>query len=864
MERIDVIPGVSVVDIPEADLSVLCGCPADIVKHLMRRGLILRKETGGVAYESGPNAILLSDVSVQNGAFSNLAEFPVLQMLYRQGMLLPGHPRNTGRKPMIIGLEEQVRAQSVYIHCGNYGLPSVEAIESAGLSPEAARDVWRMKLRFAFDRIRSTEDLVDFRVVDRDVIRIAPEVRLRRLATNRYQFIHGAQTVEVDLNLAPTAVYEPPFRLGYHPIVREYFSVIHIGEGDGWDSDRPCMSSIVLFQGRIYLIDAGPNILGSLVALGICVNELAGLFHTHAHDDHFAGLPSLARSGNRLRYFAAPLVRKTAQRKFAALLDIPEDRFGDYFETRDLDMDGWNDVEGLEVRPVLTPHPVETTNLLFRTTWEGGYRRYTHLADLVSFDVLRKMIAEDRSSSGVSREAAERYMEVCRSPADLKKLDVGGGLIHGRAADFSGDTSGKLVLSHKAGELTDEEKQIGSNATFGMHDILIRAQQDYTMQSAHHYLRVHLPGVSDSDLAMLLNGQTEEHNVGLILVKKGSVSMHVHLVLSGVVEFLDSPTGVHNILATGSLVGELCAITGAPSTRTYRTASYVKTLRMPAELYVRVLTKSGVLEHIREVRERRHLLENTWLLGEMIPFGAQDSMARRMTRRSLRAGEAVRPDGRAVLSLLEEGLMELVSGRRVVENVGFGGFWGEENVLGAGPSIFQARAAARATVWEIPAEVIAGIPIVRLKLQETLERRRRSFAGSFDFEWDETYSVGDAEIDRQHAELFAATASVERQMETADPAELRRKVEDLLAQARRHFASEEEILGRIGYPEIERQRAEHRSFLARVEKMPDLSGAGPGDLYPHIALARDWIVTHTLIEDRKYLAALGGASTPRR
>ncbi len=51
MERIDVIPGVSVVDIPEADLAVLCGCPADVVKHLMRRGLILRKDTGGVAYE---------------------------------------------------------------------------------------------------------------------------------------------------------------------------------------------------------------------------------------------------------------------------------------------------------------------------------------------------------------------------------------------------------------------------------------------------------------------------------------------------------------------------------------------------------------------------------------------------------------------------------------------------------------------------------------------------------------------------------------------------------------------------------------------------------------------------------------------
>ena len=100
--------GVFWLEVPEADLYVLCGCPADSVKHLMKAGKILdldhevgslepgsgsyQHPHGTISSETGPNAILLSDLSVQNGDFANLAEFPVLQMLYRQGMLLPNHP----------------------------------------------------------------------------------------------------------------------------------------------------------------------------------------------------------------------------------------------------------------------------------------------------------------------------------------------------------------------------------------------------------------------------------------------------------------------------------------------------------------------------------------------------------------------------------------------------------------------------------------------------------------------------------------------------------------------------------------------------------------------------------------------------
>ena len=111
MRTVHVATGLYWIGVPEVNLYIQCGCVEDSVKHLIRRGLINQVEQDGHSYETGPNAILLSDIMLQGGHFSNLAEFPVLQMLYRQGMGLPNHPNNSGIKPLLIGSGKQISAQ---------------------------------------------------------------------------------------------------------------------------------------------------------------------------------------------------------------------------------------------------------------------------------------------------------------------------------------------------------------------------------------------------------------------------------------------------------------------------------------------------------------------------------------------------------------------------------------------------------------------------------------------------------------------------------------------------------------------------------------------------------------------------------
>ena len=84
MDKIKKANGMYWVGIPEAGLYILCGCPADSVKHLMKRGLIVQGEKDGIKYKTGPNAILLSN-----------------------------HPNNTGIKPMLIGTD---KLESNYLH----------------------------------------------------------------------------------------------------------------------------------------------------------------------------------------------------------------------------------------------------------------------------------------------------------------------------------------------------------------------------------------------------------------------------------------------------------------------------------------------------------------------------------------------------------------------------------------------------------------------------------------------------------------------------------------------------------------------------------------------------------------------------
>jgi len=722
IRKITVTTGITWLEVADADLRLLCGCPADVVKHLARCGLILPIEVDGVACESGPNAILLSDLAIQNGQPCNRSEFPVLQMLYLQGMLVPDHPNNTGRRPRMIGSRHQVETQMAYLYRGNYGLDSVDELREAGVAPAQADAIMRMKLAFAFGRIRPTEELIEPLTLEQGAIEIQNGVRLRRLRTNVFELAYGGETVEIDLNLAPGEHYPCPYTLGNYLLEPDYFAVAHTGDGDGWDMNRPAMGCIVFFQGRVYLVDAGPNVEHALNALGVGVNEIDGIFHTHCHDDHLVGLTSLISGERRIAYYAVPMVRASVFKKLSAVMQLAEHEFSRLFDVRDLELDAWNDIEGLEVKPILSPHPVETTILYFRAMWEGGYRIYGHLADIASVKVMDELLAPSDAPYGLSAELRDQALAAYGLRADVKKIDIGGGLIHGEARDFKDDPSGKLILAHTSRRLTDAERAIGSGASFGTVDVLIQGSSDIFRRRAYEYLHGYFADVPKHRIRHLLNCEHVVVNPEVLLVREGEAVSNVYLVLSGSVEVLRPGAAGTSLLSAGSILGETFALLDIPAAESYRAVGFVRALRLPRDLYLEFVTRSALYRQIVQSHEKREFLRSVPLFADGVSGITLNRLVQAAEPRPMARGEIVSPPAETLV-VIEAGAAQLATAAGYRERLSVGSHFGAITLVGVAIDGAGVEILDDVRAYALPLEQVVELPVVRWKLLETHRRR---------------------------------------------------------------------------------------------------------------------------------------------
>ena len=859
IKKISVANGIYWVEIPDADLRILCGAPADAVKHLMRRGLIVPTEVEGVSCESGPNAILLSDLALQNGAFSNLAEFPVLQMLYRQGMALPNHPNNTGARPLLIGHRDQIDAQMNYIYRGNYGLVSEEEIMAAGLSEAEAKELMRMKLKFAFGSIKSSEEFLDSCVVRDEPAELPGGVAIRRRSLNVFEISFGGEVVEVDLNLGSDGGYESPYTIGFHQVGRPFFSVVHSGNGDGWDINKPCMSSIVIFQGAIYLVDASPNVEDGLKSLGIGINEIEGIFHTHSHDDHFAGITSLIRGGRRLKYYATPLVRASVTKKLCGLLSLEERDFSEFFEICDLEPNAWNQIGGLEVKPQYSPHPVENNVFTFRVLGPQGYRTYTHLADITSFSVLQNMVTEDDDASGITKEYFERTKEIYLTPASLKKIDAGGGMIHGEPEDFRDDQSEKIILSHRACEFDESEKEIGSGAPFGTVDELVPSYQNFIWRNAYHYLRSYFPSVDPEHLRSLINNQIVVVNPEEILLREGEQLDALYLVITGTLEAISQGRVSITQISSGALLGETDFLRGAASDRTYRSTSFAQALRIPGVQYLEFVRANELFEELTKSRERQAMLNHFPLLDEGIPQTTFTELARTFGTKTLKKGTVLHVNDMEEIHLIKSGCLIRVVDGEVFETLGAYDFFGEETAVFKTPSIFSVEVIEDTEVYTLPGEKLRCIPVVRWKLQEVFDRRRRLVLNRSNKDdgalvWRKAYGISVQEMDAQHKVFFQLGQAVLVGIASKEePKDLAKAMTALVEYAHHHFSDEEALLEQYHYPGLKAHQKAHQKLIGDVEKVRN--AFSKGDILTESQFKNffgDWLVKHILSEDMKY------------
>ena len=89
-------------------------------------------------------------------------------------------------------------------------------------------------------------------------------------------------------------------------------------------------------------------------------------------------------------------------------------------------------------------------------------------------------------------------------------------------------------------------------------------------------------------------------------------------------------------------------------------------------------------------------------------------------------------------------------------------------------------------------------------------------------QWDNTFSVNVAEIDKQHQKLVALINNLNDAMKQGKGKDILAKIiGDLFAYAGDHFAIEEKYFDKFGYPAATSHKLEHANFVKKVSEFQE-------------------------------------------
>jgi hemerythrin-like metal-binding protein len=129
-------------------------------------------------------------------------------------------------------------------------------------------------------------------------------------------------------------------------------------------------------------------------------------------------------------------------------------------------------------------------------------------------------------------------------------------------------------------------------------------------------------------------------------------------------------------------------------------------------------------------------------------------------------------------------------------------------------------------------------------------------------QWDPTYSVGHLLLDRQHQKLLGLSNALE-ECAAAGQQVAQTHFHDILHElaqyAREHFHSEEELMHRSAYPDLERHKLEHAAFEQQIADWAFAATMDSVDIRVVQHYIAQWWRDHILGFDMQYKGQLDKA-----
>lgn len=131
------------------------------------------------------------------------------------------------------------------------------------------------------------------------------------------------------------------------------------------------------------------------------------------------------------------------------------------------------------------------------------------------------------------------------------------------------------------------------------------------------------------------------------------------------------------------------------------------------------------------------------------------------------------------------------------------------------------------------------------------------------FPWSDEYSVGLRVVDNDHKDLVNTVNALHDAITSgSERSEIGRIIGTLAQYVDEHFAREEALMEANEYPDLADHKCTHRYLARQVYAIRTIFASKPQQIDPAklLRFLRDWLTSHILEEDRKYVPYLRGAT----
>ena len=120
--------------------------------------------------------------------------------------------------------------------------------------------------------------------------------------------------------------------------------------------------------------------------------------------------------------------------------------------------------------------------------------------------------------------------------------------------------------------------------------------------------------------------------------------------------------------------------------------------------------------------------------------------------------------------------------------------------------------------------------------------------------WKDDYSVGIAEIDRQHHKLIDLINQLNDAMSNGKGKEILGKIlSDLINYTHSHFKMEEKLFDKYGYPDAEEHKIKHKKMTDKVLDLQEQFQQKKITItFEVMDFLQNWLDKHILGTDKKY------------